>query len=187
MSEKSVKKVQDQKWVSRSVIRLVHEILEDNNGAEDLVVVGIRTRGVYLAQRIVKEIKSSEGVDVPLGILDITLYRDDLDAIGHQPVVHGTDINFDFNDKVVVLVDDILFTGRTIRAAMTELIDFGRPKKIKLLVLIDRGHRELPIMADYCGKSIVTAPDDVVKLHLKELDNVEDEVIVYKSERSEKR
>lgn len=177
---KEEKKILDAKWIQRSISRLARQVVEDNNGAENLVVVGIRTRGVFLAERIVKEIKDIEGVEVPMGILDITLYRDDLDSHIHQPVVRGTDINFDFTDKVIILVDDILFTGRTIRAAMDELIDFGRPKMIKLLVLVDRGHRELPIKADYCGKEVETAQGEVLKLRLKELDKIEDEVVVYK-------
>ena len=171
-------KILDKDAIRRVLMRIAHEILEKNKGTEDLCLVGIRTRGAVLAERLKKCIQEIEGRDVPVGILDITLYRDDLTLINTQPVVHETLINFDIADKKVILVDDVLFTGRTIRAALDALIDFGRPAGIQLAVLIDRGHRELPIRADYVGKNIPTALEENVRVILKESDNQTDEVIV---------
>jgi len=173
-------KVMDKDGIRRAVSRIAHEILEKNKGTQDLCLVGIRTRGAVLAERIHACIQQIEGTPVPVGILDITLYRDDLTLIASQPVVHETLIDFDISDKKIVLVDDVLFTGRTIRAALDALIDFGRPANIQLAVLIDRGHRELPIRADYVGKNIPTALDDDVKVILPESDRHKDEVMVEK-------
>jgi len=163
--------------IKRILSRLSHQILEKTPQARDLVLVGIQTRGVYLARRLRSIIEELESIQVPLGILDITLYRDDLTAVGPSPLVRLTKINFDLRDKVVILVDDVLFTGRTIRAALDEIIDFGRPRRVELLVLIDRGHRELPIRADFVGKNIPTKEEECVKVHLSEIDNI-DEVII---------
>jgi pyrimidine operon attenuation protein/uracil phosphoribosyltransferase len=173
-------KILDKQTIDRTLMRIAHEILEKNKGSDDLCVVGIRTRGAVLAERIQKCIKAIEGREIPAGILDITLYRDDLTLIDTQPVVHETEIDFDISDKKVILVDDVLFTGRTIRAALNALNDFGRPANIQLAVLIDRGHRELPIRADFIGKNIPTALDENVQVILKETDNKEDEVVIEK-------
>ena len=170
--------IMDDKAVERAIVRVSHEIIEKNKGAKDIVVVGIRTRGVHIAQRIVNCIRDIEKVDAPLGALDITFYRDDLDIMEKQPEVKKTEINFDIAGKIVILVDDVLFSGRSIRAALDALIDFGRPAKIQLAVLVDRGHRELPIRADYVGKNVPTAMDEKVKVHLKEVDGKEEVVIV---------
>ncbi len=164
--------------IKRALYRLAHQILERTPSTEELVLLGIQTRGVFLAKRLQRIIEEIEGVNLPLGILDITLYRDDLTTIDYSPVVKETKINFDINDKVVVLVDDVLFTGRTIRAALDEIIDFGRPKRVELLVLIDRGHRELPIRADFVGKNIPTSQTEIVEVRLKEIDNKEEVVIL---------
>jgi pyrimidine operon attenuation protein/uracil phosphoribosyltransferase len=178
MKEKA--KLLDKDAINRALMRVAHEILEKNKGTENLCLVGIRNRGVYLAHRLAACIKKIEAKDVPVGILDITLYRDDLTLIASQPVVHKTEIGFDLNDKNVVLVDDVLYTGRTVRAALDELIDFGRPKSIQLAVLIDRGHRELPIRADYAGKNIPTAQNETVEVRLEEADGQDEVVIVGK-------
>ena len=161
----------------RAVTRIAHEIVEKNKGAENVVVIGIRTGGAMLAYRFVKEIKDIEGIDVPYGILDITLYRDDLSEIQSQPLVRGTEIGFDINGKKIILVDDVLFTGRTVRCALDALIDFGRPSQIQLAVLIDRGHRELPIKADYVGKNIPTSLNEVIRVRFEE-DKGSDEVYI---------
>lgn len=173
-------KIMDKQAIQRALMRIAHEVLEKNKGVENLCLVGIRTRGAVLAERINECIRQIEGSTVPVGILDITLYRDDLTLVAVQPIVHETLIPFDIADKIIVLVDDVLFTGRTIRAALDALIDFGRPANIQLAVLIDRGHRELPIRADYVGKNIPTAIDQNVKVVLKESDAKEDEVVVKK-------
>lgn len=172
--------IMDKKDMARAITRIAHEILEKNKGIENLCIVGIRTRGAFLAERVNASIKRIEGNATPLGILDITLYRDDLTLVSHQPVVHETLIDFDIADKKVVLVDDVLFTGRTIRAALDALIDYGRPASIQLAVLVDRGHRELPIRADYVGKNIPTSLDQDVQVLLKEVDDKEDKVVVKK-------
>ncbi|MCK5082719.1 MAG: bifunctional pyr operon transcriptional regulator/uracil phosphoribosyltransferase PyrR [Candidatus Omnitrophica bacterium] len=174
----NISKIMDEENVGRVLMRIAHEILEKNKGAENLCVVGIRTRGAVLAERVNACIKKIEGNAVPVGILDITLYRDDLTMIDTQPIVRETLIKFDITDKRVVLVDDVLFTGRTIRSALDALIDFGRPENIQLAVLIDRGHRELPIRADYVGKNIPTSIDQDVKVVLKETDGGDDQVVV---------
>ena len=156
--------------VRRAVMRISHEIVEKHAGTAGLVLVGIQRRGVPLARRIARAIADNEGVEIPVGALDITFYRDDLSLVAQQPVVKGTQIPFDLNGHTVVLVDDVLYTGRTIRAAMDALIDFGRPQAIRLAVLVDRGHRELPIRADHVGKNVPTSPEELVKVHLEETD-----------------
>jgi len=171
-------KIMDKEAVGRAIFRIAHEILEKNKGTENLCLVGIRTRGVILAERLKECIRQIENHVVPVGVLDITLYRDDLTLIDTQPVVHETLIDFDITGKIIVLVDDVLFTGRTIRAALDAMIDFGRPANIQLAVLVDRGHRELPIRADYVGKNIPTSLNQNVKVKLQEIDHSTDEVIV---------
>jgi len=178
MKEKA--KVLDKEAINRALMRIAHEILERNKGTDALCLVGIRNRGVYIAKRLSACIKQIENIDVAVGALDITLYRDDLTLVAAQPLVRKTEIDFDISDKNLVLVDDVLFTGRTIRAALDALIDFGRPKSIQLAVLIDRGHRELPIRADYAGKNIPTAQKETVEVRLEETDGVDEVVIVEK-------
>jgi len=178
MKEKA--KILDKDALNRSLIRIAHEILEHNKGTDCLCLVGIRSRGVYIAQRLSGCIKKIENVDVPVGILDITLYRDDLTLIASQPLVHKTEIDFDITGKTLVLVDDVLYTGRTVRAALDALVDFGRPKSIQLAVLIDRGHRELPVRADYVGKNIPTAKNETVEVRLSETDGKDEIVIIEK-------
>jgi pyrimidine operon attenuation protein / uracil phosphoribosyltransferase len=168
--------------IRRSVTRIAHEILEKNKGATRIVLVGIAARGDDLARRLASEIEQIEGVRVPVGVLDITFYRDDIGMRAEAPEVHETRIGFDFTDSTVVLVDDVLFTGRTIRAAMDALVDFGRPESIQLAVLVDRGHRELPIRADYVGKNVPTRRDEEVQVRLAEVDG-EDAVVVGEKER----
>ncbi len=182
MTLKEKSKLMDEQMIKRTLMRISHEILERNKGTNEIAVVGIRNRGANLASRIVKMIKEIDGNEIPLGILDITLYRDDLTMIDTCPVVHSTKINFDINDKIVVLVDDVLFTGRTIRCALDELIDLGRPKNIQLAVLVDRGHRELPIRADYVGKNVPTTLDESVEVRLKEVD-AKEEVVLFSKEK----
>ena len=171
-------KIMDKEAVRRAISRMAHEILEKNKGSQGLCLVGIRTRGVVLAQRLTEAIRTIEGVDVPVGILDITLYRDDLTTIDVQPSVRETQIGFDIQDKKIVLVDDVLFTGRTIRSALNALADFGRPSMIQLAVLIDRGHRELPIRADFVGKNIPTSRQQDVQVIFQDVDGKEDQVMV---------
>jgi pyrimidine operon attenuation protein/uracil phosphoribosyltransferase len=171
--------VMDADRVSRSITRIAHEILERNRDVADLALVGIRARGVPIAARLAADIRTIVGVDVPAGALDITLYRDDL--MGHaaraQPAIRVTDIPFSIDDRIILLVDDVLYTGRTIRAALDALIDFGRPRAIQLVALVDRGHRELPIRADYVGRNIPTSRQQTVQVRLKEIDG-RDEVEV---------
>ena len=174
----STPKIMDKESIQRALMRVAHEILEKNKGSQDLCLVGIRTRGAVLADRINACIQQIEGKHLPLGVLDITLYRDDLTTIDTQPVVRETRIPFDITDKRVVLVDDVLFTGRTIRSALDALIDFGRPANIQLAVLIDRGHREIPIRADYVGKNIPTSIEQNVQVILQESDNQDDQVVI---------
>jgi pyrimidine operon attenuation protein/uracil phosphoribosyltransferase len=171
-------KIMDADHMRRAIMRIAHEIVEKNKGITNLCLVGIRTRGVIIAERVNQCIKEIEGSALATGILDITLYRDDLTTIDVQPIVHQTLIDFDITDKKIVLVDDVLFTGRTIRSALNALNDFGRPATIQLAVLVDRGHRELPIRADYVGKNIPTSSDQNVKVILKETDEKEDQVVV---------
>lgn len=170
-------KIMDQETIRRSISRMAHEIVE-KGGLEGLCLIGIRTRGVTLAQRLKVAIKEIEKIEVPMGILDITLYRDDLTLVGAKPVVRQTTIDFDITDKRIVLVDDVFFTGRTIRAAFDALNDFGRPAKIELAVLVDRGHRELPIRADFVGKNIPTTKNQNVQVVLGETDGQQDEVVL---------
>jgi pyrimidine operon attenuation protein / uracil phosphoribosyltransferase len=167
--------------IRRAIVRISHEIVERQAGTEGLVLVGIQRRGVPLAERIAAAISEHEDVALPVGALDITFYRDDLSLIAQQPIVKGTAIPVDLNERTVVLVDDVLFTGRTIRAAMDALVDFGRPRAIRLAVLVDRGHRELPIRADHVGKNVPTARDELVKVHLVETDG-EDAVRIERRE-----
>lgn len=168
----------DQEGIRRSLTRIAHEIIERNKGIDDLVLIGIRRRGVPLAERLSERIKEIEGRSVPVGILDITLYRDDLTTLAHQPQVRSTEVPFPVSDKTVVLVDDVIYTGRTIRAALDAVIDLGRPKVIQLAVLIDRGHRELPIRADYIGKNVPTSRKELASVKLKEIDGEERVIIL---------
>src|SRR5690242_11557351 len=168
--------VMDADRMARALTRIAHEILERNRGTSDLALVGIRTRGVPLARRIAHSLRDINHAEVPTGALDITLYRDDLmrHAVGPQPLVRRTEIPFSIDDRRILLVDDVLYTGRTIRAALDALIDFGRPKAIQLVVLVDRGHRELPIRPDYVGKNIPTSPQQSVHVRLMEIDGVDE-------------
>ena len=163
----------DAQAIQRTVLRLTHEILERNKGIQDLVIVGIRDRGDILAKRMISSIRHIEGKEVPLGVLDITLYRDDFERITDSPIIKETEIAFDITDTKIVLVDDVLYTGRTIRAALDAIIDLGRPSQIQLAVLVDRGHRELPIKADYVGKNIPTGVGEEIQVLLKETDGKE--------------
>ena len=156
--------------IRRAVTRIAHEILERNKGAADIVFVGIAARGDDLARRLAEEIRRIESAEVPVGVLDITFYRDDIGLRGEAPEVHETRIPFDIGGKTVVLVDDVLYTGRTIRSALDALVDFGRPRAVQLAVLVDRGHRELPIRADYVGKNVPTRADDLIRVLTTETD-----------------
>ncbi len=178
MTQKVRVKVIDAKGLDRTITRLVHEIIERNRGVEKLAIVGIRTRGAVLAERIAKKITEIEGIDVPLGLLDVTLYRDDFRTRLKQPVIQVTDINFNIDAIDVVVIDDVLYTGRTTRAAMDAIMDFGRPSSIQLGVLIDRGHRELPIHADYVGKAVVTLVGEEIRVRLREIDGHDEVQIV---------
>ncbi|MBW8894755.1 MAG: bifunctional pyr operon transcriptional regulator/uracil phosphoribosyltransferase PyrR [Acidobacteria bacterium] len=171
--------VMDADRMARALTRMAHEILERNRGLDEIALVGIRTRGVPLARRISRSLHDINGDDVPTGALDITLYRDDLmrHAVGPQPLVRRTEIPFSIDGRKILLVDDVLYTGRTIRAALDALIDFGRPQGIQLVVLVDRGHRELPIKADYVGKNLPTSLKQSVQVHLQEIDG-KDEVLI---------
>jgi pyrimidine operon attenuation protein/uracil phosphoribosyltransferase len=164
--------VLDADRIGRSLTRIAHEILERNRGVGELAFVGIRTRGVPLARRLAHNVREISGHDVPTGALDITLYRDDLmrTSVGAQPVIRKTEIPFSIDDRRILLVDDVLYTGRTIRAALDALIEFGRPRAIQLVVLVDRGHRELPIKADYVGKNVPTSPSQSIQVRLIEID-----------------
>lgn len=177
MKEKIKAKVMDSRKINRAIHRMTTEIIERNRNLKNVVIVGIRTRGIYLGKRISTLIKELEKIDIPVGVLDITLYRDDFSAPEAQNIVKKTEINFSVEKKDVLLVDDVLFTGRTIRAAMDSLIDLGRPKTIQLLVLIDRGHRELPIRADYVGKFLPTSRRELVQVKLKEIDSNDEALI----------
>ncbi len=175
MIEKTL--IMDQQAIRRAVIRVAHEIVEKNKGITNLVLIGIRTRGLPLARRLAEEIRKIEGSDVPVGVLDITLYRDDLSTLSYQPIVHGTQIPVDLNDKTVVLVDDVLYTGRTVRAALDAIMDLGRPQAIQLAVLVDRGHRELPIRADFVGKNVPTSHREIISVQLSDVDDNEKVII----------
>ncbi len=177
MKEKIKAKVMDSRKIKRAIHRMTTEIIERNRNLKNVVIVGIRTRGIYLGRRISSLIKELEKIDIPVGVLDITHYRDDNSELEAQNMVKKTEFNFSVEKKDVLLVDDVLFTGRTIRAAMDSLIDQGRPKTIQLLVLIDRGHRELPIRADYVGKFLPTSKRELVQVKLKEIDSNDEALI----------
>jgi pyrimidine operon attenuation protein/uracil phosphoribosyltransferase len=174
-------KIMDADGIRRAVTRIAHEIVEKNKGTDDLVLIGIRTRGVPLAERIHKRISEFENAIIPLGLLDITLYRDDLSTIDTQPIVHETRVPFSIDGKTVILVDDVLYTGRTVRTALDALIDLGRPQRIQLAVLIDRGHRELPIRADYVGKNVPTSNKEIISVCLDEIDKAEEVLLLEKT------
>ncbi|KKB43939.1 bifunctional pyr operon transcriptional regulator/uracil phosphoribosyltransferase PyrR [Bacillus thermotolerans] len=167
--------VMDEQAIRRALTRVAHEILEKNKGIENCVLIGIKTRGIYLAKRLAERIKQIEGQEIPVGDLDITLYRDDLSikTINQEPQVKGSDIPVDITNKVVVLVDDVLYTGRTVRAALDAVMDIGRPSHIQMAVLVDRGHRELPIRADYVGKNIPTSSSERIVVKLEEVDKAD--------------
>ncbi|MDK2823935.1 MAG: pyrimidine operon attenuation protein / uracil phosphoribosyltransferase [Clostridia bacterium] len=175
IKEKNI--LMDEEALNRTLTRIAHEIIEKNRGIKDLILVGIRRRGVPLAERLAQKIKLIEGAEVKVGKLDITLYRDDLTTSGDQPVVHGTEIPVSIKGKKVILVDDVLYTGRTVRAALDAIIDLGRPLAIQLAVLVDRGHRELPIRADFVGKNIPTSRKEIILVKLVEVDGC-DEVVL---------
>ncbi len=164
--------------IDRTVQRLAHEIVEKSGGTANLALIGIRRRGVPLAKRIAQAMRGIDGVDVPVGILDITLYRDDLSKVAAQPVLQSSDIPFTVDDKDLVVVDDVLYTGRTIRAAMNGLFDLGRPKRVRLCVLIDRGHRELPVEASFVGRNVQTSDAEIVEVRLNEIDQEERVMLV---------
>ena len=167
------KRLLDGARMTRAIRRMAIEILEKNRGTQDLMIVGIRSRGVPIAERMTREIEQMEGQPVPFGILDITLYRDDLSTVAPQPVVKGTSLPLPLDEVLVVLCDDVLYTGRTVRAALDHLIDYGRPRAVQLAVLIDRGHRELPIQADYVGKTVPTSQDEVIEVSFDATDGIE--------------
>ena len=175
LQEKKV--IMDEIAIKRALTRVAHEIIERNKGVENLALIGIRRRGGPLAERLAEQIEEIEGVKVPVGILDITLYRDDLSALSEQPQVHRTEVFFNINDMNIVLVDDVMYTGRTVRAAMDAIIDLGRPRSIQLAVLVDRGHRELPIKADFIGKNVPTSKSEVISVLVKEIDGREEVII----------
>ena len=164
--------IMDENGIMRAVTRIAHEIIERNKGIKDVILIGIQRRGVPLAKLIAQKIFEVEGVQIPVGILDITFYRDDLTLLAEHPVINGTEINFDVTDKIIVLVDDVLYTGRTVRAAIDAVMDIGRPRMIQLAILIDRGHRELPIRADYVGKNVPTSKTEVINVKLYDIDKV---------------
>ena len=180
LERKDEKLIMDTGDIARALTRIAHEILERNKGVTNLGLVGIRTGGVYLAHRLAKRVHGIEGVHIPIGELDITLYRDDLALRKNQPILRKTSVPFDMANKIVVLVDDVLFTGRTIRAAMDGLMDLGRPEEIQLAVLVDRGHRQLPIKANYIGKNLPTSRDEQVQVLLEE-DGEHDRVVILKA------
>ena len=163
--------IMDEQAIKRATVRIAHEIIEKNRGTDNLAIVGIRTRGVPFAEMIAESIKESEGVEVKTGILDITLYRDDLSLIADHPIINSTDIDFNIVGKTIILVDDVLYTGRTVRAGIEAIIEMGRPSNIQLAVLIDRGHRELPIRADYVGKNLPTSKQELVKVEFDKTDS----------------
>jgi pyrimidine operon attenuation protein/uracil phosphoribosyltransferase len=177
MAVKEKSKVMDKEGIDKALERISHEIIERLEGPDDIAVIGIKNRGSYLALRLAQKIERIINRKLPVGALDITLYRDDLTQVAEQPVVHATEIDFAIEGKKIILVDDVLFTGRTIRCALDALIDFGRPKRIQLAVLVDRGHRELPIKADYVGKNVPTSPNELVEVRLAEADG-KDEVVL---------
>ena len=169
--------IMDRETMQRTLKRLTHQVLENTEGVKDLVLIGVKRRGVSIARQIASFVKSFEGVDIPIGILDITFYRDDLSKNSPQPVLNDTQIGFDVNNKKIVLVDDVLYTGRTARAAMDAIMDMGRPAFIKFAVLVDRGHRELPIRADFVGQNVPTSRREIVSVRVPEVDGEESVVI----------
>ena len=173
--------IMDGAAINRALKRIAFEIIEQNKGLEQLYLVGIRTRGVPIAERISQYFKEVENREIPVGVLDITLYRDDLTTISHQPVIKGSKIDFELENAKVILFDDVLYTGRTVRAAIDALLDFGRPKQIQLCVLIDRGHRELPIKADFVGRNVPTSQEEIIKVTFEEIDQ-EDSVLIMQKE-----
>ncbi|WP_337864449.1 bifunctional pyr operon transcriptional regulator/uracil phosphoribosyltransferase PyrR [Ignavibacterium sp.] len=175
-------KLVDNEGLDRILTRIAHEILEKNKGSKNLVLIGMRTRGEFLAKRLQKKIKDIDGGELPFGVLDVTLYRDDFRTRLKQPQVSVSDITFDINEKDVILVDDVLYTGRTVRSALNALMDFGRPSSIQLCILVDRGHRELPIRADYVGKNIPTSLNEEIKLKVEEYDG-EDAIYLVEAEK----
>jgi pyrimidine operon attenuation protein/uracil phosphoribosyltransferase len=177
MKLKEKNKVMDKEAIVRAIERIAHEIVEKSSPVKNVAIIGIKSRGAYIGRRLADRLAGISGKKVPFGALDITLYRDDLTQVSEQPVVHATEIDFDIDDKQIILVDDVLFTGRTIRCALDALIDFGRPSRIQLAVLVDRGHRELPIRADYVGKNVPTSEKEVVEVRLEEYDG-KDEVVI---------
>ncbi|HIH16579.1 MAG TPA: bifunctional pyr operon transcriptional regulator/uracil phosphoribosyltransferase PyrR [Candidatus Diapherotrites archaeon] len=177
--------IMDAAGIKRVLMRIAHEILEKNRGADMLALVGLQTRGVPIARRLAQYIKEIEGVDVPVGVLDITLYRDDLAHLSHQPTVHITDIPFDVENSRIVLTDEVIYTGRTIRAALDAIMDLGRPKLVQLAVLVDRGHRELPIRPDYVGKNIPTSRSEWVYVKLDEVDGQDAVVLIHSDDHSQ--
>ncbi len=164
--------IMDESGIMRAVTRIAHEIIEKNKGVKDVILIGIQRRGVPLARLISARINEVEGKEVPVGVLDITFYRDDLSTLAEHPIVNGTEINFSVKDKIIILVDDVIYTGRTVRSAIDAIMDIGRPKMIQLAVLIDRGHRELPIRADYVGKNVPTSKSELVNVKLYDIDKV---------------
>ena len=171
MQFKEKSKMADARDLDRTLNRLAHEILEKNKGSDELTIIGIRTRGEFLAKRIAEKIKDIEKKEIPVGVLDVVMYRDDFRVKHKLPAVEVTDIPFDIDEKIVILVDDVVYTGRTIRAALDALVDFGRAAKIQLACLVDRGHREMPIKADYVGKNFPTADDEEIRVKVAEIDN----------------
>ncbi|MBE0477870.1 bifunctional pyr operon transcriptional regulator/uracil phosphoribosyltransferase PyrR [Candidatus Aerophobetes bacterium] len=173
-------KIMGSEEIKRTLLKLTSNFLKKNKSLDEVVIIGIQRRGATLASRISEIIKSLKGKKLPVGTLDITLYRDDLSRISYQPIIRSTDIPFSIDDKHLLLVDDVLYSGRTVRAALDALLDHGRPKKIELLVFVDRSHRELPIQADYVGKKIMSLPGQIVEVKLKEMDEKEEVVILEK-------
>ncbi len=171
--------IMDANGIKRAMTRIAHEIIEKNRGMANVVLIGIQRRGVPLARMLGEFIGGVEGIQVPVGVLDITLYRDDLSLLSEHPVLNGTDIPFDISGKTLVMVDDVLYTGRTARAAMDALIEMGRPRRIQLAVLVDRGHRELPIRADYVGQNLPTSQSEVVGVHVPSIDDGREDVVLY--------
>ena len=182
MTLKEKAKILDKESIDRTLERIAHEILEKNQSIDEIAIIGIKNRGAYLGMRLAAKIESIAGARPPVGELDITLYRDDLTQLSEQPTVRATEISFDIEGKNIILVDDVLYTGRTIRCALDALIDYGRPTQIQLAVLVDRGYRELPIRADYVGKNVPTSPKEIVEVRLSEVDGRDEVVICEKGE-----
>ena len=181
MSEREKSKVMDKEAIDKALERMAHEIIERFDDLDNVAVIGIKNRGAYLADRLASKIERISKKKLPVGALDITLYRDDLTQVAEQPIVHATEIDFSIEEKRIILVDDVLFTGRTVRCALDALIDFGRPERIQLAALVDRGHRELPIKADYVGKNVPTAANEIVEVRLAEADGKDEVVLCHRS------